>query len=52
MPSANLAADLCRFIDASPTPYHAVQQMVEQLVKAGFVLLRETDSWQLKEQTG
>jgi aspartyl aminopeptidase len=52
MPSANLAADLCRFIDASPTPYHAVQQMVDRLEKAGFVSLQETDTWQLKEQTG
>ncbi len=52
MPNANLSEDLCRFIDASPTPYHAVQQMLERLQSAGFELLSETDSWRLKQRTG
>ncbi len=52
MTSTQLATDLCRFIDASPTPYHAVQHMLQQFRQAGFVELRETESWQLEPETG
>ncbi|CAH0990400.1 putative M18 family aminopeptidase 2 [Sinobacterium norvegicum] len=38
---------LLSFIDASPTPFHAVSTMVATLTKAGFVRLREGDSWDL-----
>jgi aspartyl aminopeptidase len=41
---------LLEFLDASPTPFHAVQQMVQRLSLAGFEILQEADDWTL--QTG
>lgn len=38
------------FLDASPTPFHAVQQMQQTLTAAGFIALNECDSWQLQPQ--
>lgn len=52
MPNSNYAVDLCNFIDASPTPYHATQQMVERLVDAGFTQLDEKESWNLQLEKG
>jgi aspartyl aminopeptidase len=43
----DLAADLLRFIDASPTPYHAVAQAVRRLEGAGYSALAEADLWEL-----
>ena len=45
-------ADLIRFLDASPTAYHAVAQSVARLEKAGFIELNERDKWQLDKQAG
>ena len=39
--------DLLEFLAASPTPFHAVQQMEIRLSQAGFVVLREADDWTL-----
>ena len=42
--------DICQlgdFLDSSPTPYHASQEMLDTLVDAGFVLLDEKQSWNL-----
>ncbi|TSD65318.1 M18 family aminopeptidase [Aeromicrobium piscarium] len=39
------AAGLCRFVDASPTPFHAVRTAAEELTDAGFVQVREQDVW-------
>ena len=39
------ARDLLAFIDAAPSPYHAVAQAAAQLERAGFVALDERDSW-------
>ncbi|MBM9462681.1 M18 family aminopeptidase [Aeromicrobium sp. YIM 150415] len=39
------AAGLCRFVDASPTPFHAVRTAAEELTEAGFVQVREQDAW-------
>ena len=39
--------DLMAFIDASPTPYHAVREAVRRLERAGFVALPEQDAWSL-----
>lgn len=36
---------LLAFIDASPTPFHAVQTMRKTLDNAGFTALKETDRW-------
>jgi aspartyl aminopeptidase len=41
------ARDLMAFIDASPTPYHAVEQAAQRLSRAGFRLLKEEDAWEL-----
>lgn len=41
-------SDLCDFLDASPTPYHAVGRMTERLKAAGFEGLRESQSWNLE----
>ena len=38
-------------IDASPTPFHAVAEVVRQLQAAGFRRLREGDSWNLEPGT-
>ncbi|HVW29896.1 MAG TPA: M18 family aminopeptidase [Polyangiaceae bacterium] len=39
--------DLMRFLDASPTPYHAVSEVVRRLRNAGFSELDERDEWKL-----
>ena len=46
-PDANMlvAEDLCRFIDASPTPYHAVREAAERLRAAGFSPLDPVEAW-------
>lgn len=42
------ACDLLAFIDASPSPWHAVATAAERLNQQGFKALNETESWQLK----
>lgn len=42
-----LAKDLLNFIDLSPSPWHAVEQVSQQLLGAGFTQLDETEAWQL-----
>jgi len=42
------ALDLLEFIDASPSPWHAVASTKQQLENNGFTELQEPDSWQLK----
>lgn len=37
--------DLVAFVQASPSPYHAVAGAAERLEKAGFRQVQETDSW-------
>ncbi|NNL85382.1 MAG: M18 family aminopeptidase, partial [Myxococcales bacterium] len=41
-------ADLLRFLDRSPTPYHAVAECVRRLEAAGFRALSEGETWQLE----
>jgi len=41
------ARDLLNFIDASPSPWHAVQTVADRLQRSGFVALREDERWQL-----
>ncbi len=45
---SQLIADLQQFLAASPTPFHAVQEMVLRLDQAGFEALDEKDAWDLK----
>ncbi|MBI4822368.1 MAG: M18 family aminopeptidase [Deltaproteobacteria bacterium] len=41
------ARDLLSFIDSSPTPYHAVKEVVRRLEAAGFARLEEGAEWKL-----
>ncbi len=45
--SREAAQRLLDFIDASPSPWHAVQTVADQLQRNGFVALREDVRWQL-----
>jgi len=38
---------LCRFLQASPTPWHATINMATRLEEAGYQQLKETAAWQL-----
>jgi len=40
--------DLLGYIDASPTPYHAVRETARRLDGAGFTELSEAEHWQLE----
>lgn len=42
---SSAATDLCRFVDASPTPFHAVATAAAALERAGFTRLDETAAW-------
>jgi aspartyl aminopeptidase len=48
--SKDLNAGLCNFIQASPTPFHAVENLSEALEEAGYQQLHESDQWQLKPE--
>lgn len=39
---------LIDFIEQSPTPFHATQTMKQRLLAAGFIELKEADSWQMQ----
>ncbi|MBF5045502.1 M18 family aminopeptidase [Aggregicoccus sp. 17bor-14] len=45
---ASVADDLLRYIDASPTPYHAVNETVRRLELQGYRHLDEREPWQLR----
>jgi hypothetical protein len=45
--SREQARHLLDFIDASPSPWHAVETIADYLRRAGFVALREDERWQL-----
>ena len=46
MNKATFNRDLLAFLDASPTPFHAVRTMRERLLAAGFEPLDEAAAWQ------
>src|SRR5262245_32476282 len=46
-PMTDAAGDLLRFIDRSPTPYHAVVEAVARLRAVGFTELAEAELWEL-----
>ena len=41
----DVARDLCAFIDASPSPYHACDEAARRLSGVGYEELSETDAW-------
>jgi aspartyl aminopeptidase len=42
------AQDLLRFIDASPSPWHAVHSIEQRLLAQGFTELHEAERWKLE----
>ncbi|RDW83369.1 putative aspartyl aminopeptidase [Coleophoma crateriformis] len=46
------AHDFIDFVNASPTPYHAVNSAIQRLTKAGFEEIRERDPWASTLQPG
>ena len=40
-----LAAELCAFLDAAPTPFHACVEVARRLEGAGFVRRTEAEPW-------
>ncbi|KAF2132405.1 peptidase M18, aminopeptidase I [Dothidotthia symphoricarpi CBS 119687] len=51
-PSLEAAEDFLSFVNASPTPFHAVKSAKERLEKAGFKQIKERDSWAPTLQPG
>ena len=47
----NLIASLLDFLDTSPTPYHAVENMAVRLDREGFEQLTERETWSLNPET-
>ena len=45
---SDAARDLCAFIDASPTPYHAVVETQRRLSAAGFREASDRELWSLE----
>ncbi|KAI1978421.1 hypothetical protein LOZ51_000124 [Ophidiomyces ophidiicola] len=39
------ALDFCSFVNASPTPFHAVSSVRKRLIEAGFQEIKEKHSW-------
>ncbi|WP_432698315.1 M18 family aminopeptidase [Marinobacterium sp. YM272] len=52
MPTTPFNSELIEFLDASPSPWHAVSAMAERLTRAGFSELSEQDSWSLEPGAG
>jgi aspartyl aminopeptidase len=46
----DINAGLCDFIQASPTPFHVVENLSKRLQEAGYHQLNESDDWQLKPE--
>lgn len=49
MTEENFNQRLIHFINASPTPFHAVDVMKDTLLSAGYTELKETDSWSIDQ---
>lgn len=43
----DVARELCAFIDAAPTPFHACAEIARRLERAGFTRLTESEPWPL-----
>lgn len=46
----DINAGLCDFIQASPSPFHAVENLSKKLQKAGYKQLNESDAWHLESE--
>lgn len=49
--STQIAKDLINFIQNSPTPFHAVSNMKQMLLDAGFTELDEQQDWQYQKES-
>ncbi|KAL9058458.1 MAG: hypothetical protein Q9162_001754 [Coniocarpon cinnabarinum] len=52
MATASAALDFVDFLNASPTPFHAVRSVKQRLAAAGFKLIKERDSWSTSIKPG
>lgn len=43
------AKDFLKFVDASPSPFHAVEQSVKKLIAQGYSEIQEQDKWNLSK---
>lgn len=43
--SSKTAAEFLRFVNISPTPFHAVEAVRHRLVKSGFNEIKEREDW-------
>ena len=43
--SQEVARELCAFLDAAPTPFHACAEVARRLERAGFARLAEAEPW-------
>ena len=48
--SKEITREMLRFIETSPTPYHAVANMAAKLEEAGFRRLYEEEKWDLEPE--
>ena len=48
MSVASFNGELLQFLQQSPTPFHAVNNLAQKLTDSGFVQLHESDHWNLK----
>ena len=48
MDTSQFNQDLINFLNSSPTPFHAVQSMKDELSAAGFTELSEVDKWEVR----
>ena len=49
MKQTNFNQELLKFLNTSPTPFHATLEICRQLHKEGFIKLNEADIWDLKK---
>src|SRR4051794_16219169 len=47
----DLVQSLLQYLNASPTPFHAVAESAKRLREAGFVEVHERDAWTLQAGT-